>query len=69
MFVKPRDGMIVRDPVSYQPLPATGAYVSDDLYWARRVRDGDVIEAPEPVDAPAAPPMAEAAVPEAQAQE
>jgi hypothetical protein len=45
MFVKPRPGYVVRDPLrerSWQ-LPAEGAEVPDNsVYWQRRVRDGDV---------------------------
>ena len=48
MFVKPATGLIVRDPVSKVPLPATGANVPDtDMYWQRRLRDGDVFVATE----------------------
>jgi hypothetical protein len=44
MKVKPAPGCAVRDPVSMQMLPEDGREVpDDDLYWVRRVRDGDVI--------------------------
>lgn len=45
MFIKPRAGIKVRDPVSKLHIPETGVEVSDtDTYWARRLADGDVIE-------------------------
>lgn len=42
MFVKPKDGLSVRDPVKGSPLPAEGAEVPDNTFWRRRLRDGDV---------------------------
>jgi hypothetical protein len=51
MLVKPAPGLKVRDPVKKDFLPETGRTVSDtDLYWNRRLRDGDVVLAtPEAV--------------------
>lgn len=44
MFVKPAPGLKVRDPRSKLHIPADGVEVPDtDTYWARRVRDGDVV--------------------------
>lgn len=43
MFVKPKSGALVRDPVTRQPLPKTGAEVPSDQYWMRRLADGDVV--------------------------
>jgi Protein of unknown function (DUF2635) len=57
MFVKPAPGLLLRDPVTKQLLsaepiegiattvvPTEGMQVDDnDLYWARRVRDGDAV--------------------------
>lgn len=51
MFVQPKQGLQVRDPVSYQPLPPEGAEVPRDSYWLRRLRSGDVVEA-KPVQIP-----------------
>lgn len=42
MFVKPKDGLSVRDPVKGTLLPAEGAEVRDSVFWRRRLRDGDV---------------------------
>lgn len=44
MKVKPAPGCEVRDPTSMMLLPPEGRDVpDDDLFWVRRVRDGDVI--------------------------
>jgi len=50
MYIKPRAGLQVIDPVRKQFLPEEGMEVDDlDLYWARRLRDGDVVRASAPV--------------------
>lgn len=51
MFVKPQDGLSVRDPVKGAPLPKNGAEVPDNTFWRRRISDGDVTL----VTSPAAP--------------
>jgi hypothetical protein len=44
MFVKPAEGVKVRDPRSKRHIPEGGVEVADtDIYWARRLRDGDVV--------------------------
>lgn len=44
-FIEPtRPGLIVRDPVTAQPLPEAGAEKPRNSYWLRRVADGDVRE-------------------------
>ena len=50
MMVYPAPGLRVRDPVTKAHIPETGHEVPDgDLFWARRLRDGDVtLDAPEP---------------------
>ncbi len=45
IFVKPNKGLVVRDPATGEPLPETGAPVSNSGYWRRRLQDGDVIPA------------------------
>lgn len=56
MFVKPKKGLKVRDPVTKGFLPEDGSIVPNSLYWTRRLRDGDVVETtPSPADAPAGP--------------
>lgn len=42
MFVKPKDGLRVRDPVKGSALPENGADVPDNTFWRRRISDGDV---------------------------
>lgn len=44
MFVKPRKGLKVRDPVTKGFLPEAGAQVPNSIYWTRRLRDKDVEE-------------------------
>lgn len=51
MLIKPLAGRAVRDPVKGTLLPADGAVVTMDVFWTRRLRDGDV----EEVTATAAP--------------
>ena len=43
MFVKPAEGIQVRDPISYALLPAEGREVPESSYWTRRLADGDVV--------------------------
>jgi len=46
--VKPaKEGLIVRDPVTMQPLPPHGKAVPRNSYWLRRLKAGDVVEAKE----------------------
>jgi len=63
MFVKPKSGLKVRDPVTMGFLPEDGAEVPPSLYWTRRVRDKDVVVCsppePTPEPAPKTPAMAE----------
>ncbi|UPG86854.1 DUF2635 domain-containing protein [Luteibacter aegosomatis] len=45
MRVYPKPGMRVRDPVKRDYLPDDGRDVDDaDLYWLRRLADGDVVD-------------------------
>lgn len=52
MFLKPKPGLVVRDPVTKFPLPAEGRDVQMTSYWQRRLDSGDV-EVPPPPAAPA----------------
>ncbi|WP_188260868.1 DUF2635 domain-containing protein [Azospirillum tabaci] len=45
MFVKPKAGLLVRDPVTGEPLPSAGREVPEDQYWMRRLQDGDIAAA------------------------
>jgi hypothetical protein len=56
MFVKPAHGRIVRDPVSKLAISVDGHNVNEtEMYWARRLRDGDIVEAKLPAVVPAIP--------------
>jgi hypothetical protein len=49
MRVRPaKPGAIIRDPDSYQQLPAEGGRVPDTTFWRRRLRAGDVVLVTEP---------------------
>jgi hypothetical protein len=68
VYVRPAtnaDGnsMLVRQPDrGWMPLPPDGEWVLLDEYWARRLRDGDVVEAEPPFAEDKAP--APSALPE-----
>lgn len=50
MHVKPAPGLLVRDPVTKLPMPPEGADIDpNDLTWARRLRDGDVVPSEAPL--------------------
>ena len=42
MYVVPKEGSIIRDPLSGIIMPAEGRNVADVSYWRRRVKAGDV---------------------------
>lgn len=43
--IKPaKEGVVVRDPVNFQPLAPEGQDKPMNAYWLRRLRDGDVVE-------------------------
>lgn len=46
MFVKPKEGLQVRDPVTLQVLPYEGCEVQPSSFWVRRLKSGDVVEVP-----------------------
>jgi Protein of unknown function (DUF2635) len=62
MRIKPKPGLIVRDPVTYRPLAVEGEDKPRDQYWMRRLRDGDVVpvEQSEPDGEVEIPPRREA---------
>ncbi|MBK68022.1 MAG: DUF2635 domain-containing protein [Rickettsiales bacterium] len=43
LFIKPADGMVVRDPMTKEKLPVEGKETLINSYWQRRIKDGDVI--------------------------
>jgi len=62
MFIKPaRPGLIVRDPVTHEPLPLEGREVPRSPFWIRRLTAGDVVTTPRPEGA-SAPGSAESKV-------
>lgn len=50
IFVRPRDGLVLRLPEGAGTLPAEGMEVERSLFWDRRIADGDVLvtAAPKP---------------------
>ncbi len=61
-FLKPaRPGLIVRDPEhGGARMSAQGAWCNWSVHWARRVADGDVVEAQAPPEDQAPPEAARA---------
>ncbi len=43
LYLKPRAGLTVRDPVTRRLLPPEGARVYPTTFWRRRIASGDVI--------------------------
>lgn len=51
-FIKPaRADLIVRDPVTREPLPAAGDWKPRSKYWLCRQTDGSVVETAPPMEA------------------
>ena len=49
VYLKPKsETHVVRDPATREKLPAEGATMPLTGYWARRLRDGDVVKATPP---------------------
>lgn len=63
IFVRPSQGIKLREPERRQRyLPDAGAWVPDNEFWRRRLKDGDVVRATpqaRPPAPPTAPPPAE----------
>ena len=45
--VKPKKGLLVRDPETREPLKAKGEEKPRNTYWLRRIKDESVIELTE----------------------
>ena len=56
MFVKPAEGLRIRDPNTLLPLPSVGREVPEDAFWLLLERHGDVVRAEPPGTEP---PLAE----------
>lgn len=41
-LIRPKAGVLIRDPVTHRFLGAKGETKPLDLFWRRRIRDGDV---------------------------
>ncbi|MCU4119301.1 DUF2635 domain-containing protein [Variovorax sp. N23] len=56
MYVKAAPGLMIRDPIFKDLIPAEGRDVpADSDYWQRRLRDGDVVTADPPAEPVAKP--------------
>jgi hypothetical protein len=55
IFVKPADGMMVRNPETNLFLAPEGEMVPRDSFWLRRIADGSVTLADAPAAEQAAP--------------
>lgn len=61
MLVKPADGRLVRCPVRGTVLPESGEDVPENIFWTRRLRDGDVVRVKDSQKPVTAAPAAAAA--------
>ncbi|MGE4323989.1 MAG: DUF2635 domain-containing protein [Sphingobium sp.] len=43
-WIRPKPGLVVRDPADAAPLPGQGKGVEWSGYWQRRLDDGDIAE-------------------------
>jgi hypothetical protein len=43
IFIRPREGFVVRDPITQRPLAAEGEQKESSIHWLRRLNDGDVV--------------------------
>lgn len=48
MYLIPKEGLAVRDPLKGDYLPAGGREVEPSQWWSRRLKDGDVAEGQPP---------------------
>ena len=44
MFLKPKEGLLVKDPKTKTALLPEGGWINLTTYWRRRLKKGDVIE-------------------------
>jgi hypothetical protein len=51
IFVKPKEGLVIRRPDNGRVLSAEGEEVPQSTFWQRRINEGDVIEGKAPVAA------------------
>ncbi|GAB7527913.1 hypothetical protein PS3A_03190 [Pseudomonas sp. 3A(2025)] len=43
VLVKPAEGRLVRNPDTYEALPAEGKAIEMNSYWQRRLMAGDIV--------------------------
>lgn len=43
IFVKPKQGLVIRDPMTKYPIASEGMDVPENSYWLRRLKSGDVV--------------------------
>ncbi len=48
IYIKPANGIKVRDPQTGEHLPEAGAEKPRSHYWLRRLKDGDAVETKAP---------------------
>ena len=48
VHIKPKQGLVVRDPATFKRLPEEGGWVTLNSYWTRRLSDQDVVKANPP---------------------
>ena len=48
VYIKPKQGLVVRDPATFKRLPEEGDWVTLNSYWTRRLGDQDVVKANPP---------------------
>ena len=44
IFIIPKHGLKVIDPMTRKPIDSNGQYVEKTVYWQRRIKDGDVVQ-------------------------
>lgn len=47
LHIKPKSGVLVKDPVTGKPLSEAGEKKPVNTYWLRRIKDKDVIVIPD----------------------
>jgi len=62
LYITPRQGITLRRLSDRRVIPTTGAWVPDNQYWRRRLRDGDAVETPPQEGAAVSPEDATPAV-------
>ena len=48
VFIKPGEGRLVRDPITLEAIPVTGAWVHMNTFYIKRIKCSDAIECEPP---------------------